>query len=108
MKNLCRTSIFLFGLGLTSFVYAQSVSIELEQACLGDVDLTDFTVALATGTDAVGSESFSSDEAAQITAVLSEDATVNLDTRGKLAAVLQACSEGRILQIRNSNIINTP
>ena len=104
MKQIIRTGLMALGLVLSPMVLAQ-VSMELEEACYGDVELTDLIVQLSeTGT--TSSDLLSNDELNQVTEYLLKEEQASLSIPEKLDAALTACSEGRLLQLRNQSILN--
>lgn len=80
-------------------------SVELKEACLVDFELTGYIVDLIT----TGSSSMNfvtTGETQQIKEILANEADPESSTKEKLNVVITACSEGRILQARNSYILN--
>lgn len=104
MKKILRASFILVGFALSPLSHAQ-VSIELEEACFMDVDLTEYIVqVIDTGSSSINV--MTGEEASQVASILNSEEVVNLSTSEKIKAVLTACSEGRILQTKNDRIIN--
>lgn len=102
MKKLIKkiTLAACFSLSVTAL--AQE-NLELEEACFGDVDLTDFIVQ-AIESESANSDFVSETEAAEVNAILSKEANKALSVSEKVSAVFQACSRGEILQERYSYI----
>jgi hypothetical protein len=105
MKRTIYTGLLALSFAVPPIAMAQ-VSMELEQACRGDIDLTDFVVNLATSGGSAASDFFSNEEKIQINVVLNDENIINQPLPERVEAVMVACSEGRILQARNSEIIN--
>jgi hypothetical protein len=105
MKKAIYAGILMGALAFSSASLAQ-VSMELEEACFMDVELTDYIVQVVEN----GSSSINIvDEqgASQIKSILDLEGNADLPISDKVRAVLIACSEGRILQVKNANIIDT-
>jgi hypothetical protein len=106
MKKIIPASVFLFGLTVAFSSLAQS-SMELEEACFMDVDLTNYIVqVIETGASGI-EEVVTSEEADQISSILAKEEVKSLSkVSEKLTAVLKSCAEGSILQTKNNAIIN--
>jgi hypothetical protein len=104
MRKIIYAGILMAGIAIPQLSLAQ-VSMELEQACFMDIELTDYLVEViesgSSGINVVNEE-----EASQIRRILDNEENANLTIAEKVGAVLTACSEGRILQTKNSDIIN--
>lgn len=100
-----RYSRWLAGVFLCPMLASANISTELEEACYGDVELADAVVELAE-TGATKIEALSAEELVQLKAFLQLDEYSPLSTPEKLDAVLKACTEGRLLQLRNQRILN--
>jgi hypothetical protein len=82
-----------------------SVSMELEEACYGDVNLIDSVIELVeTGATTVAG--LDQEEIAQVMSFLESEENTALPQPEKLRAVLAGCAEGRLFQSRNNYIIN--
>lgn len=107
MKNTLKMAVILSALAISSQAISQT-SMELEEACYMDVGLTDYIVEVIESGSSGIANVVTRDEAAQIDAILAEEKNAALSVSEKLKAVLSACSEGRILQIKNSAFIDAP
>jgi len=103
MKQLCRVGLVMLGLSVSSL--SAQISMELEEVCVGNVELTESVVQVIKG-ETVSDNTISASEIAQIQALLVADENNALTISEKLNVVMVACSEGRILQARNSYILN--
>lgn len=106
MKNIIATFVLIICLGTSWQSFAQDVNTQLKDECEGDVDLSEYIIQVVATNDAVHSGYLDESEKSQIAVILNDEAIVDLSTREKVAEVLAACSEGRILQERNARIIN--
>jgi hypothetical protein len=99
--------IFTLITGLCAFAQSNAqVSPALDMACRGDVALTRYVLQLIEN----GSSServVSAEEELQIVAVLEEQDVAQLPSKDKYAAVMTACTEGRILQEKHAHILNS-
>lgn len=105
MKTVIYAGVLMGGMMLSSTSLAQ-VSMELEEACFMDVELTDYLVQViqngSSSINVVGDQG-----ASQIRSILDAEENTDLSISEKVRAVLTACSEGRILQIKNAHIIGS-
>lgn len=104
MKQLCRAGLIVLGLSVSPLLSAQ-ISMELEEVCVGDVELTESVVQVIKN-EAVSDNTISAAEIVQIQTLLASDEYSALTVSDKLEVVMTACAEGRILQDRNSYILN--
>ncbi|MEM7360911.1 MAG: hypothetical protein AAF431_17605 [Pseudomonadota bacterium] len=86
-------------------IVSADVSMELKNACYGDIELTDYIVLVAKG-ESAPPRVVSEVGAGQIATLLSMEENAGLDLKDKYEAVMQACIDGRILQDRNQHILN--
>ena len=78
---------------------------ELYEACYGSVELTDLVIDLAEG-KATEDSYVSEEEADQVKTILASPEVVEKTLSEKLEAVMTFCTEGRILQRHNQQILN--
>jgi len=105
MKKAIYAGILMLGVTLSSASLAQ-MSMELEEACFMDVELTDYLVQLIEN----GSSNINVVDdhgASQIMSILNAEENAGLAIAEKVRVVLVACSEGRILQTKNARIIDS-
>ena len=104
MKYLLFTVLVTCALILSLNAHSQ-VTTAREEACHSDVDLIDSTVEIIqSGTTAI--PYLSSQEKNQVGSLLGQAENSEGATRDRLLIVLEACSDGRILQQRYNNSIN--
>ena len=91
----------------SSVSISQIANAELDDACRGDIELTEYVVQTIQGEVTSSSEYLTSEEVVQINAILDDETNANLSVSNTLAMVLDACANGAILQQRNAHFINS-
>lgn len=94
--------IAILSIPITAFA---DVSMELEEACYGDIDLGEYVAQVVENGNS-DLDVVSQDEAGQVATFLQDESIRNLSNNEKARAVLEACAQGRIFQQRHSDIIN--
>ena len=98
LKIMLTSIATAISLSVSGAAYSQQVDPGLADACQGDIDLTEYVVQFAKSPEAENdSEFFSAEELDQIQTVLTDESLNDASVKEKLGAVMQACSEGRIL-----------
>ena len=105
MKNTIRILAMLLSLVSASSVVA-GASMELEEACLGDVDLVEYISQAADSDDLITTDYLTEGEVKQLKNLLANERLADLTKQEKVSEVLRACIEGRIFQERHDYILN--
>ena len=105
MKTLTRLgAVLLLSAGLSSQANAQDMAMELEMACVGDVELSNAVIKVIQG-ESVSDGQLTEHEVSQVQTLLTEDSVSSLDTPDQFKAVMAACVEGRIFQERHAEFL---
>ena len=105
MKPIAKL-ILILSLSCSNHSFAQDISAQLLDTCWSDIDLSEYVSQAISAEKPITSDLYNQKEQAQIIAILESKAVVDLSSNEQFAAVISACAEGRILQDRNSHIIN--
>ena len=82
------------------------VSLKLEEACIGDIELSDAVISIIQN-GGTTSSSMTAAEIAQVKMLLADDGVSELDVQGQFKAIIQACSQGIIFQERHAGILGS-
>lgn len=106
MNTLFKKTFIAVSLVASAQAMSQ-ISMELEEACYGDIGLGDYIYQVIDNSDSgANTDVVNEEEANQIAAILADEPIAALSESDKAEAVLTACAEGRILQTRHATIIN--
>ena len=86
--------------------FAADVSLKLEDACIGDIELSDAVIDVIQN-GSTTSSSMTEAEMAQVKTLLADDDVSELDVQGQFKAIIQACSQGIIFQDRHAGILGS-
>lgn len=99
MRQIIYIGLLVASIAHVPFCFAQS-NITLEDACYSDIELTENAAAMAGNSSPPDPDYFSVDEQAEINLLLASQDLIGATTQTKVGAVLQACAQGEILQLR--------
>ena len=74
----------------------------LEDVCFGDIELTEYTASIVNGGAVIHADFYSVSEQSEIATVLADASLSSATAAERVRAVLQACTDGQILQARTS------